>query len=351
LIIREVARDPQSTVSLYWPVAALAIQIVLSLLLIVIIWLLPEQQVAMRLYSLALIPLAFSTVYSAVLRGHERMDLYLMFAVASAALQALVITLVLLKGGSLPVMMASLVGSHILAAVLVANCVHLFLPDFKIVWRVDRTLVHQMLISGVPLVLLMGLSLIYQRAGILALSWIGNDAMMGQFSAATRLVEALKIIPAAVLGAMFPALARDIKTTQTNRGESEAASFHLFAPFAMQHSLWLIAFALFSAIGLCLLADPIIRVLFGSAYAPAAPLLRLMGWSLIPYVVGAVLSLQLVAAHYERDVLIAVAMTLPVALVLYTILITEHGLIGASEAAIISESLQAALLLILVRRH
>jgi hypothetical protein len=49
--------------------------------------------------------------------------------------------------------------------------------------------------------------------------------------------------------------------------------------------------------------------------------------------------------------LIAVAMTLPVALVLYTILITEHGLIGASEAAIISESLQAALLLILVRRH
>src|SRR5690349_2877776 len=54
LIIREVAHDPKSTVAARWPAAAMAIQAALSLIFITIIWILPGQMAAMRLYSLAL---------------------------------------------------------------------------------------------------------------------------------------------------------------------------------------------------------------------------------------------------------------------------------------------------------
>jgi Na+-driven multidrug efflux pump len=91
--------------------------------------------------------------------------------------------------------------------------------------------------------------------------------------------------------------------------------------------------------------------LFGGDFAPAASVLRLLGWSLVPYVISAVLSLQLVAAKREREVLVTVAITLPIAIMLHATLITAHGLIGVGEATIISETLQAAILLILARSH
>jgi O-antigen/teichoic acid export membrane protein len=357
LIIREVAHDPAGAVR--WPAAAMLIQGVLAIAVIALIWLISDQQPAMVVYSLALIPLAVSAVYSAVLRGRERMDLYMVFAVASAALQALGVVSVLNVDSSLVTLMLALVGAHTLAAMFVVTAANRLLPDFHITWHIDRVLVRQMLIAGLPLMLLIGLSLVYQRIGVLILTWISGDAMTGQFSAAARLVEALKMLPAAMLGAMFPVLSRETQRKNSNHRDREARKagaknglfWRLFASSVSQQTFGLLSFALVAAIMLTLLADPIITSLFGDDFAPAVPILRLLGWLLIPYVIGAVLSLQLVAAKREREVLVAVVITLPIAIMLHTILITAHGLIGAGEATIISETLQVAILLILARSH
>ncbi len=86
LLIREVARNRQPNDSLI--ASALWIQLILSVAWLIIVGLgadvlkgeSSEVVLAVKVYSLSLIPLAFFTVYTAVLRAHERMDVYLLLS-------------------------------------------------------------------------------------------------------------------------------------------------------------------------------------------------------------------------------------------------------------------------------
>ena len=92
LLIREVARDRRDSTSLVG--AALWLQLALSAswLIVVVMGAQPlidqsgDALLALKIYSLSLLPLAFFTVYSAVLRAHERMDLYLLLSAVAAVL-------------------------------------------------------------------------------------------------------------------------------------------------------------------------------------------------------------------------------------------------------------------------
>src|SRR5262249_49115794 len=148
---------------------------------------------------------------------------------------------------------------------------------------------------GLPLVGLMALSLIYQRMGVFVLSALAGNAVTGYFSATSRLVEAAKMLPIAVLGALFPVLSRE------QRPMSQVDS----------ELLGMLAFAAIAAALLHLAAPMVIPTLFGSDYTPAIPVLQMLGWSLLPYSLGAWLSLKLVAAHRERAVLIAMIFVVP----------------------------------------
>jgi hypothetical protein len=106
-VIREVARTHQADVGLIS--SALWIQVTLSLAWLIVVGisadvlrgLSPEVVAALQVYSLSLIPLAFFTVFTAVLRAHERMDVYLVLSVVAACVQLGGAWLVLQKPGNL----------------------------------------------------------------------------------------------------------------------------------------------------------------------------------------------------------------------------------------------------------
>lgn len=98
-LIREIAaQDDLSSLP-----AALIIQLALSVLLIAAIWfwgdLIPNQSLetilALKIYILSLIPLAFFTVFTTALRGKQRMGAYAVLNLMAAGLQA---SLILLPG-------------------------------------------------------------------------------------------------------------------------------------------------------------------------------------------------------------------------------------------------------------
>jgi O-antigen/teichoic acid export membrane protein len=108
--------------------------------------------------------------------------------------------------------------------------------------------------------------------------------------------------------------------------------------------LGLLGTSILLAGGVMLLAGPIISLLYGQAYAPAAGLLSNLSWSLVPYTISAFISVDLVTRGRERDLLKATLVSLFLFVVLYVVMIDRYGLSGAAWAALLGESLQAFIL-------
>ncbi len=93
---------------------------------------------ALKIYSLSLIPLAFFTVYSAVLRAHERMDLYLLLSAVAAVLQLGGVWWVLQGNRSLTALVMILDGVQLLIAIFAGVLCQRYLPAFHFRWMIER---------------------------------------------------------------------------------------------------------------------------------------------------------------------------------------------------------------------
>jgi O-antigen/teichoic acid export membrane protein len=145
LLIREVARNRQAADGLI--PAALWLQLLLSAVWLIIVAFgadvlndqSPEVGAALKVYSLSLIPLAFFTVFTAVLRAHERMDLYLLLNGIVALIQLAGAWWVLQQHGGLLslVMMLNIV--QLSAAIIAGVLCRGSLPAFRFHWSVTRS--------------------------------------------------------------------------------------------------------------------------------------------------------------------------------------------------------------------
>ncbi|MFQ5421547.1 MAG: flippase [Anaerolineae bacterium] len=339
ILIREIANRGQVKSA---PMAqALQLQLSLSVIFILAVWLvgsrLPNQTAvstrALTLTMFSLLPLALTTVFSAALRAFERMSLVLLVNLTTAVLQTGGVFVLFGQGGGLVGLAWVLVGSQVGTAVLAALlCVRL-LPHFSITWScLSPVGMWETAVIGLPLALLMVLAVIYQRTGIFILSLLQGDAATGYFSAAMRLIEAAKIVPYAIFGALFPIMVRQHHTRQVR-----APLYGFFVS---------LGYVLVAAIGLNVLADWLIPALFGNAYTPSVEVLRILAWSLLPFAATLTVSFQLVAQHQERLVLVITFRTLVITAVLTFIGTRTAGLIGTAWAIVAGETLQAILLFI-----
>jgi O-antigen/teichoic acid export membrane protein len=151
----------------------------------------PETLPALRVAALALFALSFATVDSALLRAHERMAFYLVFSLATAAALALGGLALLAGGGGLTAAAAVFVAAQVVGAVVAAGLARRALPGVRRWAWPTAPVVGRAMRLGAGLALLMALSLLYQRSGVLLLSLLDGDAAAGAYSAAGRVLEAL----------------------------------------------------------------------------------------------------------------------------------------------------------------
>jgi O-antigen/teichoic acid export membrane protein len=163
-----------------------------------------------------------------------------------------------------------------------------------------------------------------QRLNIIAVATLMSDAATGWFAAGARVVEGLKAGHLALLGALFPVLARRP------------------LPGVLRRALvLLLVLAAGLALAASLSARPIILLLYGPRFEASVDALQWQAWTLVPYTVTAVISLWFVATGAERSVLFGSALSLPVMLALYIFLIPRLGWLGAAWAMLGGECLQA----------
>ena len=354
LLIREVARNRQANNGLI--PAALWIQLLLSMAWLILVVFgadvlkgeSPEVVLALKMYSLSLIPLAFFTVFTAVLRAHERMDVYLLLSGIVALMQLGGAGWVLAHNGNLLslVMMLNLV--QLSAAILAGVLCRKSLPAFHFRWTVTRSQLISVARLAWPFALLGVLGVIYQRLGVLMLSTLGTETQAGWYAAATRVIEPVKMLHFAVLGALLPALAYLAKphlSAPTTDRQQERIATRIFR----RSMLFLLVFSTLAAGAIIVLAQPIVLLLFGASYANSVVLVQILALSLIPYTLSASWSVRLVTRGKERRVLWVTALGVLLAFVLNRWLIPSYSSSGAALAVVGSESF-LAMLLSVVRR-
>ena len=343
VLLRQIAAERRTNSV---PLAsALLLEMILAAIFITILWFVPlpgqtaVTTTGLRLYAWVLLPLAFLTLTNAALRGYERMGLLAALTLGTAVLQLVGATVLFVAGGGFRTLLLWLLMVQIVAAAASWWFCRWKLPEFGINWQfLSGQRMRQLAGTGFWLALLMVTAVFLQRLGILLLGWLGTEAQTGQLAAALRLVEAVRLLPGAVMGAVFPVLARQKKEIRDWRLViSNLQSL-------ISYRGWLVVYGLLSAVGLTLLARPLVHLLFGDGYETVVSLLQILAWGVVPFTISLSLSVQLVVAGAEKWVLLTNFLTLLGTAVFVTIVFSSLGLIGLALGLIAGEWLLAILL-------
>jgi O-antigen/teichoic acid export membrane protein len=315
--------------------AALMIQLGLSIILILLIWsgapFLPRQSVesilALRVYSFALIPLAFFTVFTIALRGKQQMDAYTWLNLTGSFLQLAIVWIFIKPNSTIVILAFLLLFNQLVVSLIGAMICTNQIQGFWRGWHFSGKGVSMLLNASKSLAILTVITMLYQRLSVTMISMMSGAVSTGLFSASQRTVEGAKTGHAAIFTALYPAMAQD-----------KNKSFHL-------SWMLLLASAGLGAMTLSALARPIVQILFGAEYEASIPVLQILAWILIPYTVNTFLTLRFVASKNERPVLLASLTSLILLIALNIYWIPRAGLVGASWSALIAETIQAGLLL------
>jgi len=348
LLIREIAASNQ----LSRLPAALLLQLGLSGIFIAAVLLvapvLPNQSPAvvagLEIYSFALLPLAFFSVFTTALRGLQLMDAYTLLNLAVNLLPAAAAWLFIHAGSSVVSLAVILLIVQVAGAVIAGWICMAHIPGFWQAWRfsLPDTIILIKMVAPIALIALIGI--LYQKISIAMLSTLTGPAVTGWFSAALRVLEASKTVHLAAFTALYPAMAlaaggRPAGEAGLPGGAPWRGSFRLSWKFLLLGA-GLVSTALF------FLAAPLTGFLYGGDFAPSGPALKLLAWVLIPFTVNTFYSLYNLANHKEKLVM-GVQLAGLVALVsLNAWWIPKWGLSGACLAAILAESAQAAIYLV-----
>jgi len=321
--------------------SVLILQLVLSFLFIGFVYILApylpnqtsESVLALKVYSFALIPLAFFTVFTSILRGVQKMNAYALLNFIIPVLQVIAIFVFIQHEANIAILAYLLLGIQTLAAILSGVFCFTSFPGF---WRGLRFSVDKLFsffMACLPIALIAILGILYQKLSLTMLSFLGPASTVGLFSAAARIVEAARMGHVAVFTALYPAMAN----ADQNKTFPKAFRLSWFL---------LLAIAAGSSVLIFFLAKPIVSIFFGSKYQLSIPVLKVLAFTLIPYTVNTYISLEFLAKKRERIVVQILSVSLLMLLMLNIWFIPNAGQVGASWAILIAEVVQAVLFLL-----
>jgi O-antigen/teichoic acid export membrane protein len=335
VITREVARDHAVAGRWFVNASALSVGLLLPIVLVAAVACLlgnadPEMGLALGLTAMSVLPSAITQQAESVLLAFERAQDFVVINLGETALRAVFGTVLVLSGFGVVAIATLLLVLRVGAAL--AFTLSLRRRGVRLSPHVDARLLRQ-LVGYVPVTgLIPVVNALYARADIFVLSSLGSWRDVGIYSAALRLVDLARTIPPAYARAIYPVLAR---MRARGRGEyAEAASR------ATRNGLLL---AIPLALGLSGLAEPAIRILFGSELAPAAAILAGLAWIVVPFSLAIVLAQILFAADRQAVDLGVNLISMAVSLGGAVLLVPRFGAAGAAGSALAGASAYAVL--------
>jgi len=169
------------------------------------------------------------------------------------------------------------------------------------------------------------LAAVQLRVSVILLERLTNAGEVGLYAAASRFVEAGRMIPNALFGALFPTLAA--------LAANPAEMSRIFG----RVMLGLVIFGIALGLIFSLLAPSIIRLTYGDEFSPAAAVLQVAMWSLLPSVLRGAWTLYWYAREREGFVNGVTAASLALQIALSFWLIPQQGALGVAIVILLVE--------------
>ena len=330
LIVRQVARDRSQT-RLYFlnSSAILTVSTLLSLVVLLVFLRLmhyaPSTNLVILLLSLGLFPSAISAVCEGIFQAWERMS-YIAWVNVPVNLSKMALAFLLLSrnNGLYGVLGVLLIAFFVVAVVETLIVLrHFPAQPASLSWQFSlRTVRSAVTFLGIDGTLAIEASIIS-----LLLSKLASLAAVGLFSAACQVMVPLNLIYQSMAQSIFPLMCQRVEPGLQNLKRIAVQSLELLLMLAVP-----------AVAGIFFLGQSVLSVIYKNpAFLQAAPVFRIIGWTLLLQVFSQVLGQVLLATHREKITLrIAVVCTLVNLLVGWP-LIKFFGLRGAAITLVVNK--------------
>lgn len=191
--------------------------------------------------------------------------------------------------------------------------------------RASKSVALRLLSEAWPLAISGILGSIYVNIDRVLIKQLLGDASAGKYSIVASLSTALYFIPIAFGQSLFPSLVMARENT---------ALYHQRLQRAFDVLFWIgIAFA----VPVTFVAEPMVRLLYGPAYAGAGEVLAILIWGAVLTFVGLVTSYWLVAENLQKLYPVRLLACLGTSVSLNLLLIPRWGISGAAVATVTAQ--------------
>lgn len=204
--------------------------------------------------------------------------------------------------------------------------------EWRLLWRILHT--------TWPLGLMLVMNMIYFRLDTLLLALLRSDAEVGEYGLAYRLIESGLFFPAMVGGLLLPHLTLAVATS----ARSAAIAW-------LNEGIHLMSIAAGTALVILLgFTAPLIQ-LFGTAYLPSIPLLKILSLAFAIMFFGNLFGFTLVALGLNHTLLRLYAALAVVNLTLNLLFIPLAGAVAAAWTTVVTEGLATVIAGYIAYRH
>lgn len=198
-----------------------------------------------------------------------------------------------------------------------------FIDIFK---NFDKSLVKIIITSAWPFGLLGLMGAIMINTDILMLGWLTSAEETGLYSAAQKPIQLLYVVPSLLAAAFFPTLTRLAKETGKN--------FRVVFERGLA-TIYLIAAPL--AVGGAILSAPIIKLLYGAAYAPAYISFAILAATIIVVFPATLIANAIFAREKQKNLLGYVALGVIGNVAFNLLFIPIWGIEGAALSTLVNQ--------------
>ena len=292
LMIREVARNKQETEKFISNV--MIMKAVLSVLTWGIVFMLinlmkyPEDtKYAVYILTLSLLINSFIEAFGSIFRAYEEMGYVAFLMVFQKAACTLLGVAALFAGLGLK----GVVNAYFLATLITGIIGYVILRNkfVKPVFHIDIDYCKKILHSALPVGMSIFFSIVYFRIDTVLLSIMKGDTVVGWYNAAYKPMEALMVIPAAFMGALFPVFSNLYKNSR------ETLLFMCEKTIKI-----LLIIILPIAVGTTIFAEKIVILFYGSGFESSIIALRILIWASVIIYVNYVLTQLLIVINKQK---------------------------------------------------
>ena len=265
----------------------------------------------------------------AALQGLEQMQYMTVGNIAGKAVNTVLGIALLLMGQSVYV----IAGVSTLAALTSLGLQLYFLNKlYRVRLTFNRREAARLLRAGLPYLMSGVFLVVYMQVDIVIISWLVDERTIGWYGAADQLFGTLLFIPTVFMAAIFPTLSRLYAAGADNLSRLMRKSFDLLLVLSIPIGL-----------GVLVVADPLVVLLFGPDFAGSGPILALLGIVLILTYQNMLIGQFLISIDRQNvwTVVMAIATvaTIPIDLVAIPWCLAQfgNGAIGGAISFIVTE--------------